>query len=557
MHHVGNSLESGDTLALLGLVVPTVSLFTLQHRFMPSGYAGNFRIRLLRLTGVATFCTGICGAGAGGVTLITHGFNSDIASWITPMQERIAQYGALSPTNVACYEITITRNAQSQYVAAATLLSGANPLTTTSGEILLKLNWSTLSGVGGPSTTTIATAAAQALLATNLIPALGGRPLVELPLHLAGHSRGASVVAELSRLLGAQGIWVDHLTGLDPVPVSSFGDPAMKLYANVLYADNYWQNLNVFLDPQGQSLPGAYNRKLMNLSGAAFSAHSDVHLWYHGTTDFRTPVTVDGATISSTERSNWWMPIEQRGTNAGFRLSLIGGGNRLSSAEPGGAGNGRISDGFNQNYPLGGGQPANRTVLPANNGAWPNPILLTHTATNALPAGATFGFTVHHQSGTNQVTNVTLRVFLDGDTNPWNGNETMVYQEALAGTGTNATAALIRTAQTDPASLAPGTYRLLTQLSRDSRTRFLYAPSPVTLTPSVAAPTLAAVGLTNDGFRFRVTGFAGQVVVTEASTNLVQWTAIATNTISGNGFDLLDAGAAGTRARFFRAVLQP
>jgi hypothetical protein len=183
--------------------------------------------------------------------------------------------------------------------------------------------------------------------------------------------------------------------------------------------------------------------------------------------------------------------------------------------------------------------------------------LLTHTATNPLPAGATFDFTVQHQSGTNQATNVTLQVLLDGDANPWNGNETLVYQEALPGTGTDTTAAVRRTVQPDPVSLVPGTYRLLTQLSRDGRTRFLYAPVPVTLTPSVAAPTLTALGLTNAAFRFRVSGFAGQMVVTEASTNLAQWTAIATNTISGNGFDLLDTQAAGTPARFFRAVLQP
>jgi hypothetical protein len=277
-------------------------------------------------------------------------------------------------------------------------------------------------------------AAAQAMLATNLISALGGRSLVEGPLHLVGHSRGASVVAELSRLLGAEGIWVDHMTTLDPVPVAALGDPVMRLYANVLYVDNYWQNLGVFLDPQGQSLTGAYNRKLLNLGGAAFSAHSDVHLWYHGTIDFNTPVTVDGATITSTERQNWWTAFEQRGTNAGLRLSLPGGGDRLSSAEPAGPGNGRISDGFNRNYSLGGGQTTNRVGLPANNGAWPNPILLTHTATNPLPSGAAFGFTLHHQSGTNQATNVTLQAFLDRDANPWSGNETLVYQEVVPGT---------------------------------------------------------------------------------------------------------------------------
>ena len=53
----------------------------------------------------------------------------------------------------------------------------------------------------------------------TLIPEMGGRPLAQLPLHLIGHSRGGSVVTEMARLLGAQGVWVDQVTTLDPRPV--------------------------------------------------------------------------------------------------------------------------------------------------------------------------------------------------------------------------------------------------------------------------------------------------------------------------------------------------
>src|SRR6185295_12582380 len=108
-----------------------------------------------------------------------------------------------------------------------------------------------------------------------------------------------------------------------------------------------------------------------------------------------------------------------------------------------------------------------------------------------------FDFTVQHQSGTNQATNVTLQVFLDRDANPWSGNEMLVHHEVLAGTGTNVTAAATRTVQTDATALAPGTYRLLTMLSRDGRARFLYAPAPVSLTPRVAAPVLTSLGFTS------------------------------------------------------------
>ena len=512
---------------------------------------------LSRLLVLAAVCVVVNRAEAGGVTLITHGFNSDVASWIIPMQGRVAQYGSLSPTNSACYQVSITQSS-GQYVTTATFLSGTNPLAAASGEILIKLDWSTLSGLGGPSTLVIATNAANALLNPNLIPALGGRALAELPIHLVGHSRGASVIAETTRLLGAQGVWVDQLTTLDPVPVASFGDPAMKLYANILYADNCWQNLGdgLFV-PNGQSLTGAYNRKLTSLGGGYSSSHSDVHLWYHGTIDFNTPITVDGATITSTERSNWWTTFEQRGTNAGFRLSLIGGGDRLSTNEPAGAGNGRINDGVNRLYDFGAGLGANRSALPVDNGVWPNPILLTHTATNPLPIGATFVFTCQHQSGTNTATNVTMQVFLDADANPWNGNETLLHQELMAGTGTNTVSSLVRPVQTDASSLTPGSYRLIAKLTLDGRSRYLYAPAPVMVTPSVSPPWLVSLGLTNGAFRFRVNGFTGQTVVTEASTNLTQWVAISTNVVSANGFELFDPQTAGMPARFFRAVLQP
>ena len=91
----------------------------------------------------------------------------------------------------------------------------------------------------------------------------------------------------------------------------------------------------------------------------------------------------------------------------------------------------------------------------------------------------------------------------------------------------------------------------------NGRSRYLYAPAPVNLTPSVAAPLLATAGVTNGTFKLQISGFAGQTVVTEASTNLGQWSAIATNIIPGEGLALLDVPATEMPARFFRAVLRP
>ncbi|TAK94198.1 MAG: hypothetical protein EPO07_17060 [Verrucomicrobia bacterium] len=488
-----------------------------------------------------------------GVTLITHGFNSDVTSWIIPMADAMTRYPGFPGTNSSCYEISITQNGQGQYVTTQTFLAGTSPLTSDSGEIFIKLDWSTLSS-GSVSTLPIANAAAAALLSTNLIPALGGHALAELPLHLAGHSRGGSVVTEMTRILGAQGIWVDHVTTLDPHPVSGFGDPAMKNYANILFADNYWQNLGdgLFV-PNGQPITGAYNRQLTNLNGGYSSSHSDVHLWYHGTIDFTTPLTVDGATISNSERTNWWTTAEQRGTNTGFRYTLIGGGDRLSSAQPGGAGLGRISDGYRD---LSVSTPTNRIALPTNNAAWPNAIRLNLGATNT-PAGAAIPFSLYHQSGSNQTASVDLRLFLDADLNPYDTNEIQVLQTALAGTGTNTVASTNGSFQPDPAVVSPGIYRVFARLTDGTRTRYLYAPGSLTLTASTLPPRLTALGVTDSQFNLLVHGYVGQRIVMEASTNLLSWTSITTNTLSTGSLQVSDALVAGQTRRFYRGVLKP
>jgi hypothetical protein len=70
-----------------------------------------------------------------------------------------------------------------------------------------------------------------------------------LPIHLIGHSRGASLMVGLTKRLGEKGIWVDQLTGLDPHPVDGhndfldldFGDTPMASYVNVVYSESYWR----------------------------------------------------------------------------------------------------------------------------------------------------------------------------------------------------------------------------------------------------------------------------------------------------------------------------
>jgi hypothetical protein len=491
---------------------------------------------------------------AAGVTFITHGLNGNVTDWVIPMANKIPQHPAFHGTNASVYQISLT-SSNSTYYLTSTFLDGVAPLTSDSGEIILAFDWSTLSGLLQPSTSIIAAQAVAALLATNLIADLGGHALVEMPLHLVGHSRGASVVAEMARLLGAQGLWVDETSTLDPYPLSLNGDPAMKNYANVFYADNFWQNIDA---PSGQSLPGAYNRHLTNLSGGypAGSSHSDVHLWYHGTVDLNTPAMDNLAMITAAERANWWTTAEAAGTNTGFHLSLIGGGDRLSTLEPNGAGNGRINDGFNRYWDLGAGVTTNRSPLPADTGAWPNLLRVSLNTTNA-GIGQPLSVSWYHQFGSNTSPSATVRLSLDRDLNPYNGNELLLGQTNITGTGTNSVLAKSVSFASDPATTPPGNYWLVARITDGTHTRFMYAPQRLTLTGNLQPPTLVAQGFSGGSFRFTVSGAPGQTIVILTSPDLAAWTPVLTNTLTNASWTVTDPAAGSLPQRYYRASAVP
>ena len=50
-------------------------------------------------------------------------------------------------------------------------------------------------------------------------------------------------MTEMARFLGAQGVWVDQVTSLRSASGRDSGDAAVTSWANVLYADNFWQRL--------------------------------------------------------------------------------------------------------------------------------------------------------------------------------------------------------------------------------------------------------------------------------------------------------------------------
>jgi hypothetical protein len=511
---------------------------------------------LLALAAGALLCFGPTVHGAG-VTVITHGFNGNVTDWVIPMGDKIPHYRGFPGSNSTSYQISITRSG-SAYTNTQSFLDGVSPVMSDSGEIVIALDWSSISGWPGPSTALIATNAALALLSTNLIPELAGRPLAQLPLHLVGHSRGASVMAELARILGAQGVWVDHLTTLDPYPLSLDGDPAMAIYANVLFTDDYWQNIDV---PKGQALPGAYNRQLTALTGGypAGSSHSDTHLWYHGTVDLNTPTGDNSALITSTERPLWWTATEAAGTNAGFLYSLIGGGNRLTNLEPAGAGKGHVVDGFNKLWDLGAGVAANpatnRTRLSLNNGSWPNLIQLNLTGSTRVSVDDSIPLAFYYQYGATTSAVASIRFCLDADANPYNGNEIVLFEGQLPGTGVSNVFYAAMNLALNPAVVAPGTYSVFGRIADGTHTRYLYAPQKVSLGPSRLAPSLIAERVQAGQMQFAVAGFPGQTLIIQASTDLTHWVPLQTNTLAGTSLSFVDTSSPSLPQRYYRALL--
>jgi hypothetical protein len=504
-------------------------------------------------------------APAAGVTLITHGLNGDTDGWVTGMADRIPDYPRFAGTNYSSYHVYFYASGGSYYLTAVRD-AGSEPLSSASGEIILKLDWRQLADGNSYNTYQVAAAAAPALMSTNFIPELGGHALAELPMHLIGHSRGGSLVCELSRQLGTNGIWVDHLTTLDPHPLNNDGfndfiysavDAPARTYVNVLFHDNYWQELSFLI--YGEPVFGAYVRQLLTLSGGygGFTgSHSDVHLWYHATLDWRTPASDTEASVTATERQTWWSAYENQGFVAGFLYSRIGGGDRLSPDRPVGAGFPAIRDGYNQWWDLGAGTASNRTALPANNGAWPNLIQLDRTATNPVVQGEAMPLTFYYQWARSNTAPATLGLYLDDDWNPLNANETLVGQIALPDTGAGFVGFATTNLTLCASNAAPGWHAVLGKITGAGQTRFLYAPQRVQVLSSRQPPVLDIARTEPGQYRIGINGLAGQTVVLECSPDLQTWFALATNTLTASRWDHTNAVPDEAGARYYRGVLR-
>jgi hypothetical protein len=473
-----------------------------------------------------------------GVTVITHGARSNADGWVAAMASAVTNRSVFYGQEFALYELTLTRDLSGMYYYHWGPRTGPNPSQNNSAEIVVRLDWGDMAGILNPfdthSTHDVAAAVSYVLGQPHVFPDLGGRALAELPIHLVGHSRGGSLMTQLSHLLGTNGIWVDHLTTLDPHPLNNDGNinpllpidaSARPAYANVLFRDNYWQDVPWGLgDVNGQEVLGAFNRYLpeAGLQGGYSSSplapvfHSNVHLWYHGTIDLSAAVSDSEAILGPSERATWYVPQEYSGANAGFVYSRLGRGDRTARFSPLGFGQSQVRDGFNQRWDLGAGQLVdNRTNLASNSGDWPNLIRLVRNQTNAIVQGQSASFRLYWQWAKPPSSVGTIQFYLDEDLNPLNFNQRLLSEMGFQGTGAGSINWTDKSLPVAASNTVPDYYGVFAKITGGGRTRYLYAPElvqvirdPSTCVFSISPGSIPVTrgGITNS---FNVTATSG------------------------------------------------
>jgi hypothetical protein len=243
--------------------------------------------------------------GTRGLTIITHGFQlqGDHPTWLDSIADQIImKAGHGQRVNLTFDDGEFTPNP-----LPALLTDGVNDV------IVVAYDWASKSNntvvVAGDAEPGWREAAgdflANWLLSNNLVQEANA---ANIPIHFIAHSYGAVVISEAIRRLGFYGITVDQMTTLDPhdqqqdgIP-DAIADPSVTVWANVKFADNYWEDNvgqpdnrydNDFLSkllPVGHEILRAANRDLTAATAPhprpvelAWTPHSRIHSWYYKT----------------------------------------------------------------------------------------------------------------------------------------------------------------------------------------------------------------------------------------------------------------------------------
>lgn len=380
----------------------------------------------LLLFAVLALCLSVLPVCSGaGVTIVTHGFTllPTEPDWVDEMGDAIA---ARAGEGTAVFRIEITFSGTFVYWESGEVITSSQ---NTNGEIVIKLFWDDFAnGCIFPlvNSSVIADAIVPELL-NAILTDNGGHdtpsPPIELPVHLVGHSRGGSVVSELAKMLGKHGVWVDQVSFLDPHPetildlcpafVLQAVDADVEVYENVIFADNYYENLFCTY-PRGQSVEGTTaiwlnpRFEIDGLNGCLAHDHGHVHDWYHGTIDTNA-TDVLGNPIP---RQFWYQSDDKKG----FRLSRLGAGQTLRKL---GSPSGNIL-GLAEWYPGGENNVWNRTPVQRDStpgSQWPNVVLENQGNRWTNMVGSAFKIQYTHNDADSAYT---VSFFTDNDLNPYN-----------------------------------------------------------------------------------------------------------------------------------------
>jgi hypothetical protein len=405
-----------------------------------------------------------------GVTLVTHGQDGNITGFISRIADTIVERAGGS-SNASRYVMTMNRNASNQVVVQSFVreIGSPDPRTTPRGEIVIRLDWSQISS-GSVSTGDVASAVAGYMSRARN----GLRALSELPLHLIGHSRGASLVSALAGELGKRGIWVDQTTFLDPHPVdgigdlfgANFGDAPMRVFDNIGFADNYWRSNgdpNTF-DYNGEPVNGAHEGDLNASVQQNFfvSAHIAVAAYYVGTINTSTSNGGEHPVLSVWYGSN---PSRPARTDTGYAFARLG-----TKSRP--------TDGLGTMF----GGSASRIATSTDGLQFPNvgDVRLLSSAFPSQGDTIRFSFKRQDRDSAQQVT-----ISLDRDRNPWNSNARVVARRDF-----DATSSVETTRMNGATSrIPPNRYWVQIKITdANGQTRYDYLPRYVI----VSAPSTAS-----------------------------------------------------------------
>jgi Ca2+-binding RTX toxin-like protein len=408
-----------------------------------------------------------------GVTLITHGQGGggddearQIADLIADRAGGAAHYiMTVEPDNVLGAEVTsFTKDTGSDDINSIA-----------SGEMTIFLDWAEANVTPTP------------IIANGVADFMLANALVEQGIHLAGPSRGASVVSNLAAALGERGVWVDHVTYIDPVPaggvVPGLGDVVdgpMLVTENVVFADNYWRSDdNVATGFDGQPVDGAHNVSLNDTvqQDNDGDPHTGAGLYYIATVDPTGP-------LPSGARASWFGGDHPDRDETGYVFSRI-----VAGVRP--------KDGLHPEFT----GTAHRDSIDPEGSQWANVSDVTlRNISGSVAAGTTIRVGLRFGDADSAST---VSVFLDRDRNPYNGNTvSRIARRSLPIDDNGGVQVRGSTVEADP-----GMYFVYAQIADAAgHVRYAYTRNALTLT----APTPDMFFASNDNGQINVDGTGNQ-----------------------------------------------